>query len=73
MVEHVTSYDNATVGQGNVLNDVLHQYDSLGRLAGEYQNHLALATTGSLSVCYGYENPSPRCGRPRSAIPTAGR
>jgi hypothetical protein len=30
MVAHTTSYDNATVGLGNVLNDVLDEYDGTG-------------------------------------------
>ncbi len=37
MVEHLTSYD-ASSG-GNVLNDVLRQYDTLGRPTNEYQEH----------------------------------
>ena len=39
MVAHTTSYDNATIGSGSVLNDVLDEYDDWGLLEKEYQLH----------------------------------
>jgi hypothetical protein len=38
-LETLSSYDNATVGQGSVGNQVLYAYNGWGRLAQEYQEH----------------------------------
>ena len=37
-VKSVTSYDNATIGSGNVVNEVKYEYDANAMLAREYQN-----------------------------------
>ena len=37
-VRSVTSWNNATVGQGTVLNQVLYEYDNHGLLAREFSN-----------------------------------
>ena len=39
MVNSVTSYDNATVGNGNVVNDVQNAYNDFGQLITQYQSH----------------------------------
>ena len=52
MVEHLTSYD-ATSG-GNVINDVLRQYDTLGRPTNEYQEHKGAKDGSTLYVQNAY-------------------
>ena len=54
MAEHVTSYD--AVADGNVVNDVLRQYDTLGRLTKEYQEHSGAKDDNTLYVETAYEN-----------------
>ena len=39
MTAHTTSYDNPTVGQGAVINDVFDEYNEWGKLVKEYQAH----------------------------------
>jgi hypothetical protein len=53
MVEHVTSYDNATVGQGNVVNDMLYAYDTLGRLVTVFDSavNYTYGASGSAADC----------------------
>jgi len=47
MVEHRTSYDNATAGMGSVVNDVQFAYNDFGQLVTEYQAHAAAVDTGT--------------------------
>ena len=54
MTEHVTSYDAVT--DGNVVNDVLRQYDTLGRLTREYQEHEGVKDANTLYVETAWEN-----------------
>ena len=54
MTEHVTSYDAAT--DGNVVNDVLREYDPLGRKTKEYQEHSGAKDANTLYVETAYEN-----------------
>jgi hypothetical protein len=55
MLEKATSYDHATVGQGNIVNEVQHAYNSFGQLVTEYQEHAGAVNTGSsLKTQYGY-------------------
>jgi RHS repeat-associated protein len=57
MVSGVTSYDNATVGSGNVVNDVLLEFDNFGNLSADYQEHAGAVNTSTTPVCqYGYAN-----------------
>ena len=54
-IEKVTSYDNATVGSGSVINEVKYEYDTNGLLAKEYQNPSgAVNTSSSLYTGYTY-------------------
>ena len=39
MMARAVSHDNATVGSGSVVNDVVLEFDSLARAAKEYQEH----------------------------------
>ena len=40
MVTGLTSYNNATVGSGTVVNDVQLQYNSFAQLIADYQSHI---------------------------------
>ena len=55
----VTSYDNAAVGQGNVVNQAQFQYNGFNQLVADYQEHGgAVDTLTSLVVRYGYADGS---------------
>ena len=59
MVQNVTSYDNATVGLGNVVNDVQYAYNSFAELITEYQSHSgAVIPASTPKVQYGYADGS---------------
>lgn len=64
-LEHVISYDNATVGSGTVLNDVQYAYNTFSQPTTEYQEHGGAVNTGtSLKVQYAYANGSSNHIRP---------
>jgi len=52
MPQNITSYDSAN--GGNVVNDVLMQYDQFAQLTGQYQAHRGPASTNSPAVQYAY-------------------
>jgi hypothetical protein len=57
MLQKITSYDNATVGSGTILNEVQESYNSFGQLVAEYQNHSgAVDTSTTPKVQYGYDS-----------------
>ncbi len=56
--EKITSYDNATVGSGNVLNEVVREYDDFGQLQEDKQSHSGAVTGGTPKVGYGHEDGS---------------
>ena len=65
MVEKLTSYDNATVGSGAVVNEVQFAYNSFGQLTTDYQSHSGSRehvdhAQGAVHVCR-------RFGEPRSS------
>ncbi len=51
MVQFKTSYDNPTVGQGNVVNQVQRGYNCFRQLTAEYQSHSGTANTAATPVC----------------------
>ena len=54
-----TSYDNATVGSGTVVNEVERIHNSFGQLVTEYQEHSgAVNTSTSMKVQYAYADGS---------------
>lgn len=65
MREKITSYDNATAAQGNIVNEVQFEYNGFGQLTKDYQSHSGAVTTMSTpKVQYAYANGSAtRCGR----------
>ena len=54
LVQTVTSYDNATVGSGSVLDQVKLEYNSFGQLTKESQDHAAAVGGSSPNVQYAY-------------------
>lgn len=55
----VTSYDNAAVGQGSIVNQVQFEYNDFGQPVTEYQEHSgAVNTLTSPQVQYGYADGS---------------
>ena len=55
MREKVTSYDNATVGCGSVVNEVVYEYNDLGMLTKEYQEHEGAKDASTLYVQYNFD------------------
>jgi hypothetical protein len=59
MIIGVRSYDNATVGLGSVVNDVVFEYNSFAQISKDYQSHSgAVNTASSPKVQYTYANGS---------------
>jgi len=57
LLEKVTSYDNAAVGSGNIVNEVQYAYDNFSQPTTEYQSHSGAVNTGTLpKVQYAYAN-----------------
>ena len=55
MVVKVTSYDNATVGSGSIVNEVLSEFNDFAQLVTEYQSHSGVVdtdTTPKLQYAY---------------------
>jgi RHS repeat-associated protein len=52
MIERITHYDNATVGSGSVVNEVVLSYNDLGMLDKEYQEHEGAQDANTLYVQY---------------------
>jgi RHS repeat-associated protein len=74
LVETVTSYDNATVGQGNVVNQVRFDYNNFGQLVTDYQSHSgAVNTSTTPKVEYGHADASANTIRPTSLAYPNGR
>jgi RHS repeat-associated protein len=64
LLQNLTSYDNATVGSGNVVNDVQYAYNGFMLLTNEYQSHNgAVNTVSSPQVQYGYASGSSNTAR----------
>ncbi len=53
--EKITSYDNATVGSGTVVNEVVYEYNDLGQPIKEYQEHEGAKDASTLYVGYNYD------------------
>ena len=51
MPQNITSYDNATVGSGSVVNDVQRGYNAFGQLVIEYQSHSGVVNTMTTPSC----------------------
>ena len=53
--EKITSYDNATVGSGTALNELVYEYNDLGQATKEYQEHEGVQDGSTLYVGYNYD------------------
>ena len=53
--EKITSYDNATVGSGTVINELVYEYNDLGQATKEYQEHEGAKDASTLYVGYNYD------------------
>jgi RHS repeat-associated protein len=53
--ESITHYDNATVGSGSVLNELVFEYNDMGQLTKEYQEHEGAKDGSTLYVQYNYD------------------
>ena len=59
LLQNITSYDNATVGSGSVVNDVQYIYNTFSQLTTEYQSHSGAVNTGTTpKVQYAYASGS---------------
>ncbi len=59
LAEKATSYDNATVGSGNIVNEVQFSHNDFGQLENDYQSHSGAVNTGTTpKVSYAYANGS---------------
>ena len=52
LVENLASYDNATVGSGSVVNEIVFEYDDMGLVSKEYQEHEGAKDANTLYVGY---------------------
>ncbi|OAI41010.1 hypothetical protein AYO40_00590 [Planctomycetaceae bacterium SCGC AG-212-D15] len=74
MPVNITSYNNATVGMGSVVNDVQRVYNSFAQLVTEYQSHSGAVVVGITPSCqYQYANGSANTIRPTALIYPNGR
>ncbi|MCF6311054.1 MAG: hypothetical protein L3J39_01255 [Verrucomicrobiales bacterium] len=68
LTDKITSYDDATVGAGTVLNQVAYEYDDFGRLAKDQQAHSGAVGGSTPEVGYTYENGSSKNTARRKSI-----
>jgi RHS repeat-associated protein len=74
MRESFTSYDNATVGSGSIVNDTKFTYNSFGQVTADYQSHSGAVNTGSSpNVQYAYASGSANTIRPTNVTYPNGR
>ena len=74
MAAKVTSYDNAAVGSGSIVNEVELHYNAFGLLAIDYQSHAgAVSTMTTPAVQYGYANGIANSVRPLAMTYPNGR
>ncbi|MBK9140572.1 MAG: hypothetical protein IPM17_17760 [Verrucomicrobia bacterium] len=67
MLEKISSYDNATVGSGTIVNEVQFAYNDFSLLTADYQSHSGAVVIGSTpKVQYAYADGSANHTRPTS-------
>ena len=64
MISKLTSYDNATVGSGSIVNEVAFAYNSFGQITSDSQSHSGAVGGGTPQVQYAYTNGSTNMIRP---------
>ena len=74
MKQNLTSYDNATVGSGSIVNDVQFAYNSYWQLIADYQSHSgAVNVSTTPNVQYAYADGSANTIRPTGLTYPNGR
>lgn len=74
MVEQITSYDNSSVGSGNILNEIENVYNNFRQLMTQFQeNGGAVNTSTSPKVGYAYADGSSNTIRPTKITYPDGR
>src|SRR4029077_1711691 len=74
MLEKLSSYDNATVGLGTVVNEVQFAYNSFNQLTADYQAHAGTVNvSNSPKVQYSYADGSANTIRPTTLTYPNGR
>jgi hypothetical protein len=74
MRKKITSYDNATVGSGSVINEIQFAYNDFGQITHDYQaNGGAVNTSTTPKVQYGYASGSANTIRPTAITYPNGR
>lgn len=72
-LETITSWDNATVGSGSVVNQVKRTYDDFDQLASDLQEPDGAVDGATLGVAYAHENGSNNTIRPTTTTYPDGR
>ena len=74
MIEYVTSYDESTIGTGNIVNQVLFIYDAFGQIVRDCQSHEGSVDLGTTpEVAYGYSDGSDNTTRQQTLTYPSGR
>ena len=73
LVQKTTTYDNATVGSGNVVNEVVFEYNDSGRMVKEYQEHSGAKDANTLYIGYNYDTSASSGTFTKSLRPTSVR
>ncbi|HQG48456.1 MAG TPA: hypothetical protein PK373_05155, partial [Sedimentisphaerales bacterium] len=71
MVASLTSYDDSTVGSGNALNQVAFEYNDLGALVKNYQEHDGEKTAATPYVGYNFDTTASGGQFTKGARPTS--
>ena len=70
----ITSYDNATVDSGSIVNEVEFRYNDISQLETEYQSHSGADKTSTTpKIKYGHDNGSDNTIRPTSLTYPSGQ
>ena len=74
MLSKITSYDNAAVGSGNVVNEVQFDYNNFSQLTADHQSHSGAVVPGTTpQVQYAYASGAANHIRPTSITYPDGR
>ncbi|MCX6908425.1 MAG: RHS repeat-associated core domain-containing protein [Verrucomicrobia bacterium] len=73
MLSKITSYDNAVVGSGSIVNEVAMTYNDFAQLASDKQAHDGAVGGGTPAVGYEYEDGSENSVRPSAISYPSGR
>ena len=73
LTSKLTSYDNAAVGSGSIVNDVALMYNSFGQLISDSQSHSGAVGGGTPKVQYAYADGTSNMIRPTTLTYPNGR